>query len=277
MPEIPEIGIQSIRSIPSWAQRQSRSTALPPPITSRYAVGGFPIVEVPGCVRMWEDFTKNSELVFDDPKGSVVLCEGPVPTLESMAVDWDALSYSSSEQEEEIIETPPPPVQIVPPVSKKKKTNKDKKEEKEQQGNQEQGSSDIPTGDLNLNNAFNVDLLPCPRPDDLSVGSKGKFGRARVKGHKLNSDNECVTLWEEIPVLETVNTYLPPPPLVLTTGAVAATAVTASVLVKPLSDYLLKIVKPLVKKVLQKVLAKVGKKQKTLSLFERRKQQRQNR
>jgi len=272
VPEIQRIGIPDIRSIPQWAKRQSSSTALPPPITSRYALGGFPIVEMPGCVRMWEDSTKSSELIFDDPKGTIILCDGPVPTLESMAVDWDALSYGSSEEEKQV-DIPPP--QIVPPINKKK--NKEKEEEKEQEREEDQSSSDIPTGDLNLNNVLNIDLLPCPRPDDLSVGSKGKFGRARVKGHELNSDNECVTLWEEIPILETVNTYLPPPPLVLTTGAVAATAVTASVLVKPLSDYLLKIVKPVVKKVVKKVLAKVGKKEKILSLFERRKQQRKNR
>ena len=72
-----------------------------------------------------------------------------------------------------------------------------------------------------------------------------------------------------------MNTYLPPPPLILSTGAIAATAVTSSVLIKPLSDYLLKIIKPLVKKVLKKVLPKLmGKKPKVLSLRERQSSQR---
>jgi len=274
VPEIRQIGIQEIRSVPQWARRQSSSTALPPPITSRYAVGGFPIVEMPGCVRMWEDSTKSSELVFDDESGTIILCDGPVPTLESMAVDWGALTYGGSEEEKPSQLEPP---QIVPPISNKKKKSESKKESKDDQNNQEQGSAELPLGDLNLNNVLNIDLFPCPRPDDLSVGSKGKFGRARVKDHKLNADNECITLWEEIPVLETVNTYLPPPPLILTTGAVAATAVTASVLVKPLSDYLLKIIKPAVKKIFKRVLAKLGKKQKVLSVFERRKLQKLNR
>ena len=43
------------------------------------------------------------------------------------------------------------------------------------------------------------------------------------------------------------------------------------------SDYLLKIIKPAVKKIFKRVLAKLGKKQKVLSVFERRKLQKLNR
>ena len=114
----------------------------------------------------------------------------------------------------------------------------------------------------------------CPRPDDPPVGSKGKFGTARVSGYELNEEGQCITLWESQKPQDVAFTYLPPPPLVLTTGATAAVAVTSSVLIKPLSDYLLKVVKPLVKKTLKKVLPRLLKKKpKVLSLRERRLEQ----
>lgn len=269
--EIKEI---KVKDIPRWSVDETVSNPIIPSLNNQIRFEGFPSIRMPGCVRART--VRNKSLVEKDPKGNLLICDGPVFETPSFNVDSVANSQEVENQETEEKPVIVPPLKNIPKTDKKTKNKQKKKEAKENSGDLENNDLSNGFSSLDLNKQIKINL-PCPRPDDLSIGSKGKFGRARVKGHELNSNNECVTLWEEIPVLETVNTYLPPPPLVLTTGAVAATAVTASVLVKPLSDYLLKIVKPLVKKITKKVLAKVGKKQKVLSLFERRKQQRQNR
>ena len=76
---------------------------------------GFPIVEIPGCVKMHKDnqdkvsgLPFDKDLVNQDEKGSTTLCpHGEYPT-------YDAMDYTP---EQLIIqrETPPPPVS--PPVS----------------------------------------------------------------------------------------------------------------------------------------------------------------
>ncbi len=94
-----------------------------------------------------------------------------------------------------------------------------------------------------------------------------------MSGYRLNERGECVTLWTAEKPQDVAFTYLPPPPVILSTGAIAATAVTSSVLIKPLSDALLKIVKPLTKRLVKKVLSRLGKKPKVLSVRERRLEQ----
>tara|TARA_B100000131_G_scaffold124650_2_gene121817 strand:+ start:321 stop:1070 length:750 start_codon:yes stop_codon:yes gene_type:complete len=242
-----------------WAADPPESLPLYLPVTADM---GWPLIEMPGCVEAREEW--NEKALEDDPEGNLLLCtDAGMPSFQTLDYNQEGMVFVQKK-------APDLPNTGVG-------GDQDNSKENNENGDTNQDTSafstDNFTGDIPKN--IEPEEKPCPRPDDPSVGSKGKFGRGRVKGYERNEEGECITLWEEVAVLETVNTYLPPPPLILSTGAIAATAVTSSVLIKPLSDYLLKIIKPLVKKVLKKVLPKLmGKKPKVLSVRERRLSQR---
>ena len=71
-----------------------------------------------------------------------------------------------------------------------------------------------------------------------------------------------------------VGNYLPGAPVVATTAVIAAVATTAAIGAKPLGDFLLKAIKPIVKKTIKKIKEKMGKKVAAESAWERRKFQR---
>ena len=77
-----------------------------------------------------------------------------------------------------------------------------------------------------------------------------------------------------MPIDKIIDNYLPPAPVALTTGVIAATAATSAVVAKPLGDYVLKLVKPTVKKIVKKLKGMIGKKPRPESVSERVKFQR---
>ena len=122
--EIEEIGIREIpdASIDTTIIRTSN-----PQIPSNI---GFPVIQMPGCVRART--LKNKNLVTTDPRGNFYVCDGNVPTLESMAVDWDGLSAVGPVKAEE--------PELVPPIPKLK-GNQRKEVEKEDSKNDEEGDT----------------------------------------------------------------------------------------------------------------------------------------
>ena len=117
MSEIKQINIPNV-VIPKFGANEVWLNGVPfvpsnhPPVTTQI---GFPIVEMPGCVKMHKDNNNkvtrmpfDHDLVNQDEKGSATLCpHGEYPT-------YDAMEYTP---EQLIIqrETPPPPV-APPPV-----------------------------------------------------------------------------------------------------------------------------------------------------------------
>ena len=249
----------AVPTVKVWAVDPPQSLPLYLPVTVDM---GWPLIEMPGCVEARQEWNKKA--LEDDPEGNLLLCtDVGMPSFQTLDYSQEGMVFVQKKGPD------------LPNTGVGGDQNNDQENSESSETNQDSSafSTDNFTGDIPKNTEEGEE--PCPRPDDPSIGSKGKFGRARVKGYERNQEGECITLWEEVAVLETVNTYLPPPPLILSTGAIAATAVTSSVLIKPLSDYLLKIIKPLVKKVLKKVLPKLmGKKPKVLSLRERQSSQR---
>ena len=209
-------------------------------------------MDVPGCVEARET-SNNENLVIDAENTNLLLCDpGQQPSFTPMDYSPDS--------------TPPVAknVMLPPPLDQPKSENKST--------NNNISEGDInPTGGPQLPAPRTPD--PCPRPDDPPIGSKGKFGTARVESYYRDASGECKTNWTAEKPQDVAFTYLPPPPVALTTAAIAATAVTSSVLIKPLSDALLKIVKPITKKVVKKLLSRLGKKPKVLSVRERRLEQ----
>ena len=188
---------------------------------------GFPIVEIPGCVKMHQDnrdhvsnLPFDKDLVNQDEKGMTVLCpHGEYPS-------YDAMDY----QPEQLIiqrEIPPPPV--APPPDTEPPAIPD-------------------TGGVG------GEEIPCPGPNQLRVGDLTQSGDERVVGHRLTDNGKtCETLYESTTTLEK---YVPPLNQVSTVGALAVVA-TAGAAATPL---LIRIVKPAIKKLWTTIQKKLGKK-----------------
>ena len=230
MSEINEINIPNI-VIPKFGTNEVWLNGVPfvpsnhPPVTTQI---GFPIVEMPGCVKMHKDnqahMTRmpfDHDLVNQDEKGSTTLCpHGEYPS-------YDAMEYTP---EQLIIqrETPAPPVSPPPEIE----------------------PPEIPdTGDLGKK-----EEVPCPGPGNLRVGDITQSGDERVVGHKLSDDGKvCETLYEPTTPIEK---FIPSTNQATNALAIAVIA-TAGATATPI---LLRIFKPIITKIWKTMQKKLGKK-----------------
>ena len=235
MEPINEIGIPNV-TIPQvkqsdWIYGIPFIPSNNPPVTLQI---GFPIVDMPGCVKMHKDnkdhvtrLPFDKDLVNQDEKGSTTLCpHGEYPT-------YDAMDY----QPENLLvtqETPPPAVQ--PPPTPPEFT-----------------PEAIPETETEV---------ACPGPGQLRVGDVTQSGDERVVGHQLSANGKvCETLYEPTTPLEK---YVPPINQVTSVTALAVVA-TAGAAATPL---LIRIIRPVIKKLwttLQKKLGKGKKKEEQTS------------
>ena len=277
-----EIEDISIREIPE-ASIDITFISTPDPVIPNNI--GFPIIQMPGCVRART--LKNRNLVTNDPKGNFYVCDGNMPTLESMAVDWGGDTPVEPEQQEEIKQETP---KIVPPVLPKKlKRNKRKEAKEKDSSDNEQGDTNVGQQDLKIptiDGQFIADILPCPSVDQMQnspIGSMGKGGLALVKGYKRDElTGKCETVWEGLSPIEIAGNYAPQPTVLVNTSVIAVTSVIGvTVIGQPIAKFFQKQVKGQVKsfskKITKKLLAIRGKKPPVKSLAERRKDQRDSR
>ena len=230
MSEIKQINVPNI-VIPKFGTNEVWLNGVPfvpnndPPVTLQI---GFPIVEMPGCVKMHKDnqdhvtrMPFDKDLVNQDEKGSTTLCpHGEYPT-------YDAMDYTP---EQLIIqrETPAPPVEPPPEIE----------------------PPEIP----DTGNIGGEEEIACPGPGQLRVGDITQSGDERVVGHELSPDGKtCVTLYEDTTPIEK---FLPSTNQATTTLAVAVIA-TAGAAATPL---ILRVVKPILKKIWDTIQKKMGKK-----------------
>ena len=230
--EIPNVAIPRFGTTEVWLNDVPFIPSNDPPVTLQI---GFPIVEIPGCVKMHKDnqdkvtrMPFDYDLVNQDEDGVTTLCpHGEYPT-------YDAMDY----QPEQLIitrETPPPPVE--PPPTPPEFTPDAIPEAKEEG-------------------------VACPGPGQLRVGDITQSGDERVIGHELSEDGKtCVTLYEDTTPVEK---FLPSVNQSTTTVAIAVLA-TAGAAATPL---LLRIIKPIIKKITDTVKKKLGKDVKRLSISE---------
>ena len=232
MSEINEINIPNI-VIPKYGTNDVWLNGVPfipnndPPVTTQI---GFPIVEMPGCVKMHQDnkdhvtrMPFDHDLVNQDEKGSTTLCpHGEYPT-------YDAMDY----QPEQLIitrEVPPPPVEPPP-------TPPEFKPDAIPEANQED--------------------VACPGPGQLRVGDLTQSGDERVIGHELSEDGKtCVTLYEDTTAVEK---FIPSANQATNTLAIAVIA-TAGATATPI---ILRIVRPILKKLWDTIQKKLGRKVET--------------
>ena len=205
---------------------------------------------MPGCVETRNTQPGNEKAYNTDPKGNFVVCDGTMPSYRPLDFTPGTLTYGSAK----------PPLQIEQPA--KKSAGKQ---------NQPKEPSSTPGSAPDISNL--IMELPCPPPDAIPIGAKNKSQTAIIVGYQ-RINGICETQYERLDVPAIVSNYLPGAPIVMTTAAIAATATTSAIVAKPLGDFVLKAVKPLVKKTIKKIKAKLGKKIVPESVAERRKFQR---
>ena len=223
--EIPNITIPNVVSDQQWLNSIPNIPSNHPPVTTNI---GFPIVEIPGCVKMHKDnqdkitgLPFDKDLVNQDPKGTTTLCpHGEYPSYEAMEYTPEQLIIQR--------EIPPPPVEPPPEIE----------------------PPEIPdTGDLGKK-----EDVPCPGPGNLRVGDITQSGDERVVGHKLSDDGKvCETLYEPT---TPVQKFIPSTNQATNALAIAVIA-TAGATATPI---ILRIVKPILTKIWKTIQKKTGKK-----------------
>ena len=230
--DIPNVTIPQFGTNEVWLNGVPFIPSNHPSVTTQI---GFPIVEIPGCVKMHQDnkdhvtrMPFDHDLVNQDEKGSTTLCpHGEYPT-------YDAMDY----QPEQLIitrEVPPPPVE--PPPTPPEFTPDAIPEAKQED-------------------------VACPGPGQLRVGDVTQSGDERVTGHELSEDGKSsVTLYEATTAVEK---FIPSVNQATNTLAIAVIA-TAGATATPI---ILRIVRPILKKLWDTIQKKLGRKVDTPSRAE---------
>jgi len=252
MEQIPDISIGSnlnIRSsqvarIPEFSFPLIYPTPQDPPVSLSL---GTPIIDLPGCVEFNRANKKSQSLVDDDENGNVILCDGTVPNFNP--IDFEP---------EQIIPTKSAGVPVIPNTETSKK-------EKEKDTNEDTEAPLAQTGDI----PTNTSNIICPPREALVVGTKVEGGKKKISGYEIKN-NRCVTLYEEVPIINQVVDSLPSAGAVTTTASIAVVATSSALLAKPLADLLLKVIKPTIKTLMKKLQKLRGKPPKIESLSERR-------
>ena len=230
---IPEIKIPKIEvaiiEIPDYYLDTELNVPKTTPVTLNI---GSPIIQLPGCVEYNPANKKSNKLTEEDQKGNVILCDGTVPS-------YNPMNY----EPEQLILTKPAEVPQIP-------LDTDEVFEPPE--------PELPN--------TNTPEIICPPNEAPIVGSKVE-GNKKISGYEVQN-NRCVTLYEEIPIIQQVVDALPTAGAVTTTASIALVATTSAVLAKPLADLVLKAIKPLIKTAMKKIQKLLGKKPRTLNRAE---------
>ena len=224
MTEIPEIGIPDIDAqitdIPDYRLETQLNIPRTPAVTLQI---GSPIIQLPGCVEYNPANKKSNKLKEEDESNNVILCDGTVPS-------YNPMNY----EPEQLILTKPAEVPMVPIDA--------------------DSTVETPKTDLPPTPAPKV---VCPPVDAPVIGSKVQ-GNKSISGYEIQN-GRCITLYEEVPIVEQVLDALPTAGAVTATTSIAVVATTSAVLAKPLADLALKAIKPLIKTLMKKIQALIGK------------------
>ena len=171
--------------------------------------------KLPGCYLYHRDLetTRNPSLLLADPSGRYSVCpNGEMPSYTPMRYD-----------PAQVIDTEPVPV----------------------------NTASTPTQDTNVvqpkpKEEKKVEYEPCPPDKALRIGSfVNEERREKIKDYIRNEDNECITLYEDVPFIDQ---YIPSPSVVVSTALIASVAAT--------TPLILNAVKPLVKQLIKKITKK---------------------
>ena len=240
---ISDIGIRELNIPPVRTIFDGTAPSVPaaPPVVLEI---GLPIVDVPGCVEAHEKSDTNDNLLEDDPKGTTTFCDAGVPS-------YDPIQY----EPEQLILTNPAPVP---------KTE-----------SPEKPTPEVPKAPEVKPPPVNTAKIDCPTREQELKNPVGKIlkGNEKITGYELVG-KECLMVTEKLSIPDQIIGNIPNAGAVTTTASIAIVATTSALMAKPLADLLLRVVKPTVKKIIKKIAAIRGKKSPTLSVRDRRDQQR---
>ena len=224
MNEISNIEVETINDIniviPSHIFNEINSIPNTPPVSLSI---GLPIIDIPGCVEFHPANKKSNKLKEEDDGATRVLCDGTLPS-------YTPLNY----QPENLVYSKPADVPMIPLDNNEIV---------------EPPSPELPS--------TSTPEIICPPIDAPIVGSIVE-GNRRISGYEVQN-GRCITLYEEIPIVEQIIDSLPTAGAVTTTASIALVATTSAVLAKPLADLILKAIKPLIKTAIKKIQKLLGK------------------
>ena len=233
MNDIPDIEVGTINDIniviPSYIFNEINSIPNIPPVSLSI---GLPIINIPGCVEFHPANKKSNKLKEEDEGATRVLCDGTVPS-------YTPLDY----QPENLVYSRPADVPMIP------------------LDNNEIVKPPSPE----LPSTSSPEII-CPPIDAPIVGSIVE-GNRKISGYEIQN-GRCITLYEEVPIVEQVINSLPTAGAVTTTASIALVATTSAVLAKPLADLILKAIKPLIKTAMKKIQKLLGKNPRRLTYSE---------
>ena len=239
---------------------------VPPTTFGELPFGFVPIIEIPCVVARDKKTGTGSEMFNVDPRNNFVLCDHAP----AMYIAPDLYADIAAPKPDQPVEL----LNALNDVGEEVKKEDGKSDEK----GDSNVSNQIPKTP-NLDGEFIAETLPCPPLDTLAktpIGSLGKGGLARIKGWRRDQiTGKCETVWEGLNPLEIAGNYAPPVPLLVSTSAIAVTSILA---VGTLQPYI-KIVQKQIQKQIKKRSKKLAKslfkkKEKIMSLSERRTAQR---
>lgn len=240
---ISDIGIRELDIPPVRTVFDGTAPLVPaaPPVVLEV---GLPVVDIPGCVEAHEKSDKNENLLEDDPKGTKTFCDGQTPS-------FDPIQY----EPERLVPTNPAPVP--------KTESPDKP------------APEVPKAPEVKPPPVNTAKIDCPTREQELKNPIGKIlkGNEKITGYELVG-KECLMVTEKLSIPDQIIGNIPNAGAVTTTAGIAVVATTSALMAKPLADLLLRVVKPTVKKIIKKIAAIRGKKTPTLSVRDRRDQQR---
>ena len=233
MNEISNIEVETINDIniviPSHIFNEINSIPNTPPVSLSI---GLPIIDIPGCVEFHPANKKSNKLKEEDDGATRVLCDGTLPS-------YTPLNY----QPENLVYSKPADVPMIPLDNNEIV---------------EPPSPELPS--------TSTPEIICPPIDAPIVGSIVE-GNRRISGYEVQN-GRCITLYEEIPIVEQIIDSLPTAGAVTTTASIALVATTSAVLAKPLADIVLKAIKPLIKTAMKKIQKLLGKNPRRLTYSE---------
>ena len=193
-PRVRDISDVQIADARNWMVEPPQAI---PPVVPVTVNAGTPIVNIPGCVKVHKENArernKNKQLVNDDPKQNVVLCDNGMPYYQPPDYDYRELSWQTvnpnEEEVDEGVNTDEPP------------------------------APDIDTPEPPPTGPNTASDIECPPPNARRIGDLNQAGTEKVTGYKLSVDKKvCITEWEEIGFAEQ---YLPSISVVTTTAGIA--------------------------------------------------------
>ena len=197
----------------------------------------LPVIQIPGCVEAHVDSDLQTELTTSDPGRVAVYCDSGMPS-------YDPMSFVPNRLQ---------------PVGRNQIPNTGGLGEKPEKAKDVVEPPTLPRQALP---SFNVATATTEEEPVVS--------RPTCQQDEIIRNGKCIKLVQpENKIAEAAAKYLPPLEAATTTATIATVATVSALVAKPVADFLLKLIKPMIKKIITKIKKALGKKVKVRSLRER--------